>query len=452
MKDELFRDMPIPKAVAKLVIPTMLGMIVTIIYNMVDTFFVGQTGDPMQVAAVSLASPIFMLLMAFGNIFGIGGASLISRLLGMQQKEKIKSVSSFCFYCCIGIGLISTVVYLAFMPEIVGMIGASEQTWAFAQQYLIYIAYGAVFIVIQAAFGNIVRAEGAAKEAMMGMMIGTVINIVLDPIMILTLKMGVAGAAIATIIGNVCSVIYYVYYLTKKGTLLSIHPKYFAFKKDISKEVFFIGIPASLNNVLMSVSMVVLNNYVASYGDIAVSAMGVSNRLFSLLIMLQLGVGMGIQPLVGYNYAARNYKRMNDAVKFGGFLGVGIGAVVTAVFIAFAGPLIQLFINNADVVEYGKYFLRAQVSIGPVVGFMFIFMGSFQSMGKSVPALILSVSRQGFAFFPIIIIANAFFGLDGVAWAQPAADVVSTLLAGVMYYAYYKKSHRQLLEEQSMNI
>lgn len=443
MKDELFRDMPIPQAVLKLVIPTMLGMIVTIIYNMVDTFFVGQTGDPMQVAAVSLASPIFMLLMAFGNIFGIGGASLISRLLGMQQSEKIKKVSAFCFYGCVVVGLLATVIYLALMPKIIGMIGASNQTWAFAEQYLIYIAYGAVFVVIQAAFGNIVRSEGAAKEAMIGMMIGTIVNIILDPIMILTLGMGVSGAAIATVIGNICSVAYYIYYLSKKETLLSIHPKYFTFQKDIVKDVFFIGVPASVNNVLMSVSMVVLNNYVASYGDIAVSAMGISNRLFLLLIMLQLGVGMGIQPLVGYNYASRNYRRMNETVKFGGLIGVVIGVLITGIFFVFAEPLIRLFIDNADVVAYGKYFLKAQVSVGPIIGFMFIFMGSFQSMGKSVPALVLSVSRQGFAFFPIIIIANAVFGLNGVAWAQPAADVVSTVLAGTMYFAYYKKAQRE---------
>ena len=291
MDNKVFESYPVPKAVATLALPTVLSMLVTIFYNMADTFFVGQTGDPNQVAAVSLTTPVFMLLMAVGNIFGIGGCSYISRMLGEGETEKVKKISSFCFYGSIIAGVIMMIVFLGGMPVILKLIGCSPNTEEYARSYLTYIGLGSVFVVISMAFNNVVRGEGAAKISMIGMMIGTIVNIVLDPVMILGMNMGVAGAAIATIIGNICTVVFYLFFFAKMKTGLSISPKHFTAKERILSGVFAIGIPASINNILMSTANIILNNFLASYGDIPVAAMGVAMKANMLVILVQIGLG-----------------------------------------------------------------------------------------------------------------------------------------------------------------
>lgn len=305
MKNDLFEKYPIPKAVMTLAIPTMLSMLVTIVYNMADTYFVGQTGDANQVAAVTLTMPIFFLLMAFGNIFGIGGGSYISRLLGEHRIADIKHTSSFAFYGSIALGLIGMVVFLVFMDPILTIAGASPNTIGFARDYLTIVAYGAIAISLQNSLAQIVRSVGAAKESMIGMMIGTIVNIILDPIMILSMGMGVAGAAWATVIGNACAVLYFIYYIFKHSDVLSIAPQDFRMEGAIAKNTFAIGIPASVNNILMSFSMIMLNSFASAYGDTVIAALGVSGRVFSIVVMLALGLAMGIQPFIGYNYASR---------------------------------------------------------------------------------------------------------------------------------------------------
>lgn len=315
-----------------MVIPSIMTVLVLIIYNMADIFFVGQTGDPNQVAAISLTTPIFMLFIAMGNIFGIGGSSLISRLLGRGEKEKASRISSFCFYSVLLTGLVMIALYLLFMEGILSIIGVNEKTVDFARTYLTYIAFGAPFIIIPPAFGHIVRSEGAPREAMIGMMTGTIINIILDPIMILTLDMGVAGAAWATVIGNIIGSLYYFRYLTGKKTMLSIKFADKGLGRSTIIELFGIGIPASLNNLLMSTSHILLNNVLNGYegGEIYIAAMGVAMRGTILLILIQLGFAMGIQPLIGYNYGARNIERLKSIIRFSFICTVIIGSSITA--------------------------------------------------------------------------------------------------------------------------
>jgi len=445
MNQEVFEKYPIPKAVMTMALPTVLSMLVTVFYNMADTFFVGQTGDANQVAAVSLTTPVFLLLMAIGNIFGIGGSSFISRLLGEGKSEKVKHVSSFCFFGCIVFGIIMMGVFLGGMDTILRLIGASENTYQFTKEYLTYIGYGAIFVVISSAYGNIVRGEGAAKISMLGMMIGTIVNIVLDPIMILGRNMGVAGAAVATVIGNICAVVFYLVYMLRGNTILSISPKDFKLSEGILSGVFCIGLPASINNVLMSASNIILNVYLVSYGDNAVAAMGVAMKVNMLAILTCLGVAMGVQPLVGYSYGAKNYVRMRSIMKFGTLCNVIIGSVITVLYCMYTKPVIQAFISNATVVQYGVQMLRVLMISAPFIGIMFIFNFSFQGMGKALPSLILSLGRQGLFFFPILIISNYFFGLHGIMFAQPLADVASVCIAGVMFLYI----NRKLKEEEA---
>lgn len=441
MNQDVFEKYPVPKAVFTMALPTVLSMLVTVFYNMADTFFVGQTGDANQVAAVSLTTPVFLLAMAMGNIFGIGGSSYISRLLGEGHEEKAKKVSSFCCYGCIVFGILMMIFFLGGMNLILKLIGADNNTYGFAKDYLTYIGYGAVFVVFSNAFGNIVRSEGAAKQAMIGMMIGTIVNIVLDPIMILGLHMGVAGAAVATIIGNICATLYYLFYFWKGKTVLSISPKLFSMDRDILIGVFSIGIPASLNNVLMSVSNIVLNLYLVSYGNAAVAGMGVAMKVNILVILVCLGMGMGVQPLVGYNYGANNHHRMKQVMKFGILCNICIGTLVTVIYCVFTKPIINAFIHDPEVIDYGITMLRVLMISGPFIGIMFVLNFSFQAMGKALPSLLLSIGRQGLFFFPILILSNKLFGLDGVIFAQPLADIASVFIAFGMFLIIKKQLH-----------
>lgn len=450
-KIDVFENYPVYKSLISLAMPTILGMLVNVFYNMVDTFFVGQTGDPNQVAAVSLTMPIYLLLMAFGNIFGIGGASYISRNLGMKQFDKVKKISSFGFYASIIVGFISMAVFLIFMPFILKISGASENTYQFSKDYLMIVAFGAPFVVNQMAMGQIVRSEGAAKESMIGMMIGTIVNIILDPIMILSMNMGVAGAALATIIGNACSTVYYIWHILRKKSLLSVSIKDFSMQSDILKNVLSIGIPVSINNILMSASNILINNYAAGYSDSLVAGLGVAQRLFTLVILIFIGLGQGIQPFIGYNFAAKNYKRMNAAIKLSCLISVITGTLLLILSLIFAKQSVRLFIDNREVIDYGVTILIACYSVAPIIGFQFIFMSTFQALGKALPSLVLSLSRQGIAFIPALIIGTKLFGINGIIWSQPIADVVSIILATIMYIYIYRKMKKQALEEEADN-
>ena len=439
---DLFETAPVPKAVLTLAIPTVLSMIVAVFYNMVDTFFVGQTGDPNQVAAVSVATPVFLFFMAAGNIFGVGGSTFLSRALGEKQYDKVKHISAFCFYAGIATGIIGQVLLFAFMQPILQAVGTSENTIGFARAYLTWIAYGGPAIVISTAFTNLIRGEGAAQSSMVGMMTGTVANIILDPLFILDsfwgipcLGMGVAGAAIATVIGNLVSIAVYVVHISSKSSVLSIKPRYFSLRGGILKGVLLIGLPASLTNILMSLSNIVTNKFLVTYGDVSVAAMGIAMKANMLVIFVQLGLGMGIQPLIGYNYGARSFSRMKAVLKFALFCVITAGCVLTAVYFIFARQIISIFIDDAAVIEAGITVLHALMVSSPVIGIMFVFNFAFQAMGKAIPSLALAVSRQGFIFLPMIFILNALFQLNGVIFAQPIADFCAIFMAlGIFLY------------------
>ncbi len=435
---ELFENTPISKAVWTLALPTMASMLVTLAYNLADTFFVGQTNDQAQVAAVSLVMPVFLMMMAFGNLFGIGGGSAISRFLGAQQYDDVKHVSSFCFYGAIISGIIVGGLALIFMPQIIPLTGATPSTYHYVEQYLSYIAIGAPFIIISNAFGNIVRSDGSAKQAMIGMMLGTVVNIVLDPIMILWMDMGVIGAAVATVIGNIVGTIYYIVLLSKKSNSLSLKLKDFTMKNKIPSQVLSIGIPASLNNILMSVASIIFNVFLSQYGDAPIAAMGIAMKSNMLLIMLLMGLTMGAQPLIGYNYGAKNFDRMKKVVRYIILVGIGIGAVLMVAYLTWAEPIVSAFIKDSEVITYGTKMVRVQASTSFILPVMFVAMSALQSMGRAISSLILSICRQGLVFIPCAFFADILWGLDGLIWAQPIADVFSVILSSILLVLVFR--------------
>lgn len=454
----VFSEYKIPKAVATLALPSMLGMLINIVYNLADTFFVGQTNDPNQVAAVSVSMPLFMLFIAVGNLFGVGGCAFISRSLGEGKNEKIKTISSFCIYTSIAVGIVIGVIYYFLRTPILYLVGASDNTVGYAADYLSWIAIGAPFTVVSIMAGNLIRGEGAAKQSMIGSIIGQITNIILDPVFILSkgdrlfffdlpfgFGMGVSGAAIATVIGNIVTVLYFLFYFLKGNSILSITPKRYSVRNGIAKGVISVGLPASLNNVLMSLSNIVVNMFLAKYGDNAVAGMGVAMKANMLVVMLQLGLAQGIQPLVGYCYGAKNFLRMKKSILFGMMCNIVIGASVTAFYIAFREQVIAMFINNSEVIAHGVKMLTALMVPGTVLGILFIINFSFQGMGKGIQSLILAVSRQGLVFLPTMILMDRFVGLDGIIWAQPAADFFCIALAIIMFTVTTKKMQKKTL-------
>lgn len=448
----VFNEYKIPKAVATLAVPSMLSMLINIVYNLADTFFVGQTNDANQVAAVSVSMPLFLLFLALGNLFGIGGCAFISRSLGEGKNDKIKIISSFCIYSAIGTSIIIEILFIVFRRPILYLVGASDCTVDFASDYLFWIAMGAPFITTSIVASNLVRGEGAAKESMTGMIIGQIANIVLDPIFILgsgdTLfgiklpfgfAMGVSGAAIATVIGNILSVLYFLIYFLRGKSILSITPKRFSVKNGIAKGVISVGAPAALNNLLMSLSNIFINAFLVKYGDSAVAAMGVAMKANMLVTFLQIGLAQGIQPLIGYCYGAKNYSRMKNSIKFGMMCNVIIGAGVTVFYILFRENVIKLFIDDADVIKYGVQMLTALIVPGTFLGIMFIINFAFQGMGKGMQSMILAASRQGLVYLPMLIIMDRFVGLEGIIWAQPAADSFCIVLSIIMFSHTIKK-------------
>ena len=443
MKDkttEIFRDAPVSKAVISNVIPSIVSMIMVLIYNLADTFFIGQTKNAYMVAAVSVATPAFLLFMAVGMLFGIGGTSLISRTIGEGNAQKAKNASSFCFWTGLVIGILSMIVIFIFATPVSMAIGASPDTVDYTSQYLRIVSTAIPFLIISNSFSNIIRAEGNAQVAMMGMIIGNLINIVFDPIMILGFGWDVAGAAIATVLGNIFAALFYIRHLLSKKAMLSIHPKHYTAGGGIAAGVLAIGIPASLNSILMSLSNIIVNNIMSHYGDMAVAGLGVAMKVNMIVVMLLIGLGTGIQPILGYCFGSANRARYVAVLKFSLILAFGMSAVMTVICYCGADPLVHAFLEDADAFTYGMSFARIYIYSGPVIGLMFVFVNAIQSTGAALPALILSISRQGLIYLPVLFLFRTIFdSASMLAAAQPITDYLTTLLSVILFVFTYRK-------------
>lgn len=446
---EIFRDAPVPRAVISNVIPSIISMMMVLVYNLADTFFIGQTKNAWMVAAVSVATPAFLLFMAVGMLFGIGGTSLISRMLGEGKEEKAKNISSFCFWTGLIIGVVSAVLIWIFAEPVCRAIGASDDTLGYAVEYLRIVSVSIPFLIIGNCFSNIIRAEGKAQKAMLGMILGNLVNIILDPVMILGFRWNVAGAAVATVLGNIVAAVFYIMHLMSKHSMLTIHPKYYKVGDQIATGVFAIGIPASLNSVLMSVSNIVINNKMSVFGDMAVAGLGVAMKVNMIVVMLLIGLGTGIQPLLGYCFGAGNRKRYMAVLKFSLGLAFSLSIIMTVICYCGAGPLVKAFLDNQDAYAFGLSFARIYIYSGPIIGILFVLINAIQSTGAALPALILSVSRQGLLFIPILTAISALTeSARMLAFAQPITDYVSVLLAVILFIYTDRKYIRRKMPAQ----
>lgn len=447
---ELMEKAPVPQAILKLSIPTILSTIVSLLYNLADTFFIGMLDDPIQLGAISLAFPAFMVLQAVGNIVGSGAPSYISRCLGAKNYDEAKKTSCVSVYLVTGIAFFMGLLYFIFQAPVLRLLGTSSDTIVPTQSYLrIIMAFGFV-LALQVILPSLLRAEGKITEAVSGMVIGTVANIILDPIFILGLHQGVAGAAWATVIGNMFAVIYYLRIFLKGKTVCSIQPKFFQPSKRIIFQVLKIGLPASIAQIIMSFSNILMNNLAADYGDYVISAYGVAGKITSMVFMITVGYVSGYMPFAGYNYGAGKIKRMVSALKFTMLTATGVCLVLLIPLLGLAPTIMRAFTSDAQIIETGIRFLHAQAISVPLLGVQMTMMSTFQATGRAIPALVVNLGRQCLFYIPLLYLLNSYIQLSGLMYAQPIADFLTTgtaVLIGVPMLSKLLKLQRDVQTE-----
>ncbi len=447
-KTELFENMPIAKAVMTLAIPTILSSLVMVIYNLADTYFVGILNDPIQNAAVTLAAPVLLAFNAVNNLFGVGSSSMMSRGLGAKDYDTVYRSSALGFYCALICGLLFSAFYTFFHTPLLSMLGADSETVFATGDYLKWtVSFGAAPAILNVVMAYLVRAEGSSLHASLGTMSGCLLNIILDPIFILPwgLDMGAAGAGLATFLSNCVACIYFFILLfAKRGrTYVCIKPSMFRFKRPIVLGIFAVGIPASIQNLLNVTGMTVLNNFTASYGADAVAAMGISQKINMVPMQVALGFSQGIMPLISYNYASGNVKRMKKSLTFTMKITLSSMAAVSLVYYLGAEFLITLFMKNQSIVTYGTRFLRGLCLGMPFLCMDFLAVGVFQACGLGRKSLVFAILRKIVLEIPALFLLNYLFPLYGLAYAQLTAELVLATAAVIVLVRLFRKLQRE---------
>lgn len=443
----LFEQMPIPRAVAKLAVPTILSSLVTVLYNLADTYFVGMLNNSVQNAAVTLAAPLILAFNAVNNLFGVGSSSMMSRALGSRDYETVHRSSAFGFYCSIFCGLLFSLLYVIFQPFVLTILGADATTAEATAGYLRWtVACGAAPTILNVVMAYLVRAEGAALHASIGTMSGCILNIILDPVFILPwgLNMGAEGAGLATFLSNcvACGYFFVLLYVKRENTHVCIKPSMFCLKRKIVLGVCGVGIPASIQNLLNVTGMTVLNNFTSSYGSDAVAAMGITQKINMVPMQIAMGLSQGIMPLISYNYASGNTPRMKKTLTFAAKISLTALVIVAAGYYVGAGALVRMFMQDSTIVAYGTRFLRGFCLGLPFLCMDFLAVGVFQAVGLGKNAFIFAILRKVVLEIPALIILNALFPLYGLAYAQFAAELVLAAAAVVVLIRMFAKLER----------
>lgn len=428
-KEYLFESMPIPKAIAQMSIPMVISSLVMVFYNLADTYFVGMLNNPIQNAAVTLAYPVLLAFNAVNNLFGVGTSSMMSRALGLKEHDKVRQSSAFGFYGAVVSGAVFALLCTIFQGPLLHILGADEMTLEATRAYLYWtVTCGAVPAILNVVMAYMVRAEGAAVHASVGTMTGCLLNIVLDPLFIMPwgFNMGAAGAGCATFISNCVACAYYfiLLYVKRGKTDVCIDPRQIAREKSIILGILGVGVPASIQNLLNVTGMTLLNNFTAFYGAEAVAAMGVSGKLTLVPMQVLMGVSQGIMPLVSYNYASGNRKRMKNSILFTIAIIVPTMALVTIGYFFGAEQLIRLFMDNQTIVDYGVRFLRVSCFGLVFICLDFLGVGVFQALGRGKSAFIFAIMRKIILEIPALFLFNHLMPLYGLAYAQPFAEMV----------------------------
>lgn len=419
-------------AVIKMGLPLVAGMFIMVLYNWVDTYFIGLTKDDYQLAAVNLSYPVMMVMVALANMIGTGASSFIARCLGAGDRDKAQHTLTTGFVLTAINGLLVTLIGLIVIDNIVKGLGAEEFTFEYTKQYVSIILMGAVFTMGSYTLGAFLRSEGSVKISMIGMVAGTLVNIILDPIFIFTLNMQIRGAAIATVLGNVAGVLISVIFYLSGKSLLAPSAKRLRPTAEIIKEIYWVGVPASLETLLTAAAYTVNNNLAVAYGPLTVAATGIAQKLISLGSYVYQGFASGVQPIMGYNYGARNYTRMKSVLKAGIITVTGIEIVLMAGYGLLAPVLVDIFTDSPEVIRVGAQAVRAMMLILPFVGSVSMCRMSFQAMGKPVYAFCITLVRQLILYIPLLIVFNKLFGFVGLIHAQPVTEAIMMLVSIVL--------------------
>ena len=438
-KMELLGSTSIPKALLAMGIPTMVGMLVNTFYNLVDAYFVGGLGES-QMGAISVVYPLGQVVVGLGLLFGNGAASYISRLLGRGDKENADKVASTALYSSVSVGAVIIIISMVFLHPILKLLGATDSILPFASTYASIYIVSCIFNVFNVTMNNIVTSEGAAKTTMCALLTGAVLNIALDPLFIYVFDLGVAGAAIATAISQVVSTCVYLTYILRKKSVFHFRVKDCTYTKETLSEIFKIGIPTLVFQILTSVSISLINNAAGGYGDSAIAGMGVVTRLISMGSLSVFGFIKGFQPIAGYSYGAKKFDRLREAIKIS-ILWSTAFCVIFGVILALSPTAIvsQFTKGDAEMIRIGAASLRANGISIMLFGFYTVYSSLFLALGKGIEGFILGACRQGICFIPVILLLPIIWGLNGIMYAQPIADVLSAVITVFMAIPLHKK-------------
>lgn len=436
-RSEVFDRLPVKQAVLRQIVPSVASQMVALAYGLADTYFVGILNDPNQTAAITVATAAFLMLTALSNLFGVGGASFIARSLGTKQPHIARQASSLCFFCALLSSALFGALFFVFRDELIHLCGAEGEVLPHASDYALYtLVLGAVPTVLTNVMANLVRAEGEAARASVGITMGCIINIVLDPIFILPwgFDMGAAGAGAATAISNAVGLMYFLIYVLKnrKKSVVSIAPKELKNSGRHLKEILRIGFPSAIQYALTVVAVSAQMNFVSKYSGKAVAALGITKKLDQLPLFFSIGVANGLLPLIGYNHAAGNHERAEKAFRFGCSLSLGFALICVIAYECFAGSLATIFIDDAETVAYAASFLRRMVLAMPFMSICYPLIVKFQAMGRAKESIIVSLMRKGVVDIPLYFIMDALMPLYGCMLVQPIVDTLSLATALIL--------------------
>ncbi len=438
--------MSVPAAVRTMAVPTVMAQLIVLIYNMADTFFIGRTNDPLMVAGASLILPVFNISLSLAGLAGVGGGALVSRLFGRKETEEARRVFSFSVLLGTAAAALFSVLTLVFMSPLMRVLGADEGTFEYARNYAFcVIVCGAVPTVLSNILSTLMRSVGESKKAGFGIALGGVINIALDPLfMFVLLPDGceIIGAGMATCLSNVISCVYFITVIVRlkdERVLRLTSPRDLPTKESI-KSIFSVGVPSSIVTLLFDLDYVVIGRLMSSHGDVPLAAIGIVLKIERLPLNIGVGLCQGMIPIVAYNYAAKNYRRMTDVKNFTRLVGLICAAVSITLYLIFARQIMNVFISEAETVRVGTAFLRARCLATPFMFLCFFHVYLFNSFGCGTYALFLGVTRWLVLNIPMLFILNSALGMNGIVWAQATADFF-TVIISLAVYRYYEKKH-----------
>ena len=442
--ESLFRDQPVWKSICKLTLPALVTILVMIFYNMADTFFIAQLGDTTKVAAVSIVSPVFSIIMALGTMIGIGGGTVISIAFGAKDTEKAKTVASLCFYAGIALSILVSVLLFSFSTPLLHFLGTQPEMWEDSMLYLRILALGTVFMLSSTICANLIRAEGAVNEGLYGNLAGTVTNILLDPLFILVFGWGVVGAAIATVLGNMVATGCYLFYIKKNSAVVSLDPKRALVRPMLLGSILALGVPNAVSTVLSGFASTFSNQLLSKHGTDPIAAMSAAGKASMLISMVQMGICMGAQPLLAYCYGAKDLPRLKESLRKIALLTVIVGLSATALCLLFRHWIIGLFLKQAEVAALGERMLLWLIAGAPFLGFVYLSTNYLQATKRAGTAIVVSLLRQGLLLIPLLYLFHGLFGLTGIAASHFATDVLAAVLSMMLFAVCFRRMRKEL--------